>query len=60
MPVKDIIIFETLLNYMSSNFIVASSNATHSFWIGLLEIAEYFSMVSLVKICENELLSYVS
>jgi hypothetical protein len=60
MPVIDVVLFETLLNYLSTNFIIASSNATHTFWIGILELAEYFSLNNLIKICEHELLSYVS
>lgn len=60
MPVNDVVLFETFLNYLTTNFIVASSSATHSFWSGMLEMADYFSLINLVRICEKELLSYVS
>lgn len=53
MLVNDVVLFETFLNYLTTNFIVASETATHTFWIGMLELAGYYSVDSLMKICEN-------
>lgn len=43
-PLSGSLLFETLLNFLSTGFVVVQKEVDYKFWVKLAELAEYFSL----------------
>lgn len=43
-PFNDSVLFEIMLTYLTSGFVVTSKEYGHEFWVMLGEMAEYYSI----------------
>lgn len=59
-PFADSILFEVMLHYLADGLLVTSKEYGHEFWVMLAEMAEYYSLPTLLSICEQQLSSRVT
>ena len=58
-PLSGSLLFETLLNFLTTGFVVVHKDVDYKFWVKLAELAEYFSLEQLLSICELQLISKI-
>jgi hypothetical protein len=59
-PFNDSVLFEVMLTYLTSGFVVTSKEYGHEFWVMLGEMAEYYSLETLLAICEQQLIGSIT
>jgi hypothetical protein len=58
-PLSGSLLFETLLNFLATGFVVVHKDVDYKFWVKLTELAEYFSLEQLLFICEWQLIGKI-
>lgn len=60
LPNCDPLHFQIIIAYLVTSILVVPAHSSNQLFTSLLELAEYFSLPSLVTICENELCQRVN